>query len=91
MNEKMEKSLAVLITHSARHCHRFRLANYNLAAVPHASLRALASSMLDDFERELERLLEKEGNKMGSDAPPEGTPGDETSLRGFKLRSFPTR
>ncbi len=91
MNEKMEKSLAVLITHSTRHCHRFRLADYNLAAIPPASLRALASSMLDDFERELERLLEEEGNKLSSDAPPHGTPGDETSLRDFKLRSFPTR
>ncbi len=91
MNEKMEKSLAVLIAHSTRHCHRFRLADYDIAAIPNASLRALASSMLDDFERGLESLLQKTGDKSSDDAPSNGTFEGASSHQTVRLRSFPSR
>jgi hypothetical protein len=74
MNEKMEKSLNILISHSAVHCHRFRLAEADLRGIPHGSLLALASSMLDVFERELRVLREKTGGNTSTDAPSDETP-----------------
>ena len=56
MDDKLSKSLQLLLFHFLRHCSRFRLIRYDLSAVTEPELCALASAMIDYFEHELERL-----------------------------------
>lgn len=91
MNEKMEKSLNILISHSAVHCHRFRLAEADLREIPHGALLALASSMLDLFERELQVLRQKTGGKTSTNAPSGGTPKDAFTEQDIRSRESLSR
>lgn len=88
MNEKMEKSLDVLLAHSARHCHRFRLADHDFAYIPRHKLRALASSMLDHFEREIECLVATKGNNGESDASSGKRNEDASSASVLRSRMY---
>lgn len=76
MDEKLGKSLDTLLAHASRHCFRFRLADYDFSTIPHSELRQLASSMLDQFEDEMERLKTSKDTSDSGNAPsgndPEG-------------------
>lgn len=89
MDEKLGKSLDTILAHSSRHCLRFRLADYDFSSIPHVHLRRLASSMLDYFEREMERL-EGDHGSGGSASTGKGTgdapPSSVTRQRHFRLR-----
>ncbi len=89
MDEKFGKSLDVILAHSSRHCLQFRLADYDFSSIPHAELRRVASSMLDYFEREMERLDGDHGSE-GSASTGKGTgdalPSSVTRQRQFRLR-----
>lgn len=78
MDEKLDKSLDMLLAHSSRHCMRFRLADYDFSAIPLADLRKLGSSMLDHFECEMERLQTASRRRAAGGAP-SGEEGAPTS------------
>ncbi len=84
MDEKLYKSLDTLLAHSSRHCVRFRLADYDFSAIPLADLRQLASSMLDHFEGEMDRLQSANRRPVAGGAPSseEGAPSSYVTLRG---------
>jgi hypothetical protein len=89
MDEKLGKSLDTILAQSSRHCLRYRLADYDFSSIPHADLQRLASSMLDYFEREMERL--GGGNGAGGSASTGAGTGDappsNVTRRGrFRLR-----
>jgi hypothetical protein len=90
MDEKLGKSLDTLLALSSRHCFRFRLADYDFTPIPSAELRQLASSMLDHFEDEMERLRTSRGTADTSNAPsgndPEGAASPGVSPRRWSHR-----
>lgn len=79
MDEKLGKSLDTILAHSARHCLRYRLADYDFSSIPPSELRRLASSMLDHFEREMDRLDTGGRNGVGNCAPAGAGTGDAQS------------
>ena len=56
MDEKLVRSLDTLLVHASRHCFRYRLVEYDFSPIKPWELRQVASSMLDHFETEMERL-----------------------------------
>lgn len=52
--ERISNSFDILVTHSARHCRRFRLSSYDYSEIPQDVLHSIASDMLDLFEQKLE-------------------------------------
>jgi hypothetical protein len=80
MDEKLGKSLDTLLAHASRHCFRFRLADYDFSPIQPAELRQLASSMLDHFEDEMERLKRPKGGTDAGNAPS----GDEPEGAAFQ-------
>ncbi|NVJ64530.1 MAG: hypothetical protein HWD84_09920 [Flavobacteriaceae bacterium] len=63
MDEKLVKSLDTILVHASRHCRQFRLADHEFSKIAKNDLRSLASSLLDYFEEEMERLQAKERAK----------------------------
>lgn len=73
MDEEIRKSLLRIISISALHSERFRLAKLDLAAIPEDALRDMASDMLDLLETRVETWHRnpRPGTVLGAQ------PGDE--------------
>lgn len=85
MDEKLGKSLETLLAHASRHCFRFRLADYDLSTIPRAELRQLASSMLDHFEDEMERL-KRSSSGIDAVSAPSGNDPEGAAFPGVNRR-----
>ncbi len=69
MDEKLRKSLDTILAHASRHCLRFRLVDHDFTTIPSSDLHQLASSMLDYFEDEMERLTGQGGGASDESTP----------------------
>lgn len=87
MHEKLERSLESFIVQSSRHCRRFRLAGHDLSSIPIKELRALASSMLDHFEEEVDRLQTASSARAKDGAPSDNGSGNAPASNMIKPRS----
>ncbi len=91
MDEKLGKSLDTILAHSSRHCLRYRLAEYDFSSISHADLRRVASSMLDYFEREMDRLETGDGQGVRESASSGAGAGDAQSRRITRQNRFQPR